>query len=314
MNFFQLLGLGYVNYIKGIRFLIKHRLYWFVLFPLILFAGIYWLGLYFEGVEARIGNEIEENAENITSIRGITWITIKMLFFDSLYLIFTKFTLYIVVIVLSPMLSYLSERIENILSGNKYKFNLKQLISDIKRGIRIAMRNIFWEYFFILIILGVASFFGGTVKNILIFSIPIAIGFYFYGFAFLDYINERRRLNIQQSIYFVSKHKGLAIAIGSIYSIFFLSFFYVFRGYGKIPPDTSSQLLWGTILVVTFILAAIAPILAITSATLSMHDIVDLSKNQHAQRDENGTRAEDDFSDQDENPLENEDNKEDLDQ
>ena len=284
MNFFQLLGLGYKNYIKGIRFLIAHNLYWFVLFPVILFAGVYWLGLYFESLEKRTALESIDPLKNFDTIRGLTWHTIKMLVLDSLYLIFTKFTLYIVVIILSPALSYLSERIENIISGNKYKFNIKQLINDIKRGFRIAMRNIFWEYFFIVIILGIASYFGGTVKNILIFSLPIAIGFYFYGFAFMDYVNERRRLNIQQSVYFVSKHKGLAIAIGSIYSIFFLSFFYVFRGFSDLPADTGTQILWGTILVVTFILAAVAPILAITSATLSMHELVDLGKNEYAIR------------------------------
>ncbi len=282
MNFFQLLGLGYKNYLKGIRFLIEHKLYWFVLFPLILFAGVYWVGLYFENVETRIGQEMIEKARDFETLRGVTWMTTRMLFFDSLYIVFTKFTLYIVVIILSPLLAFLSERIEKILTGNKYQFSPKQLFNDIKRGLRIALRNIFWEYFFIIIILGIASFFGGTAKNFFIFSLPIAIGFYFYGFAFIDYINERRRLNIQQSIYFVSKHKGLAIAIGSIYSIFFLSFFYVFRNYSKLPSDTATQLLWGTILVLTFILAAIAPILAITSATLSMHELVDLNTNEHA--------------------------------
>ncbi len=282
MNFFQLLGLGYKNYVKGILFLIQHKLYWFALFPLILFAGIYWLGLYFESIEYSIGYEIKSKAQGPETMREVTWKSVKMLFFDSLHIVFTKFTLYIVVIILSPILALLSERIEKILTGNQYKFGLRQLIHDIKRGMRIALRNILWEYTFIVIILGIASFFGGTIKNVLIFSIPVAIGFYFYGFAFIDYINERRRLNIQQSVYFVSKRKGLAIAIGSIYSIFFLSFFYVFRSYPTLPSATSTQLLWGSIIVITFILAAFAPILAITSATLSMHELVDLSKNEFA--------------------------------
>lgn len=283
MNFFQLLGLGYKNYIKGISFLINNKLYWYIIFPLILFAGVYLLGIYFSNLETKIGLEMENNSEQFTTLNSVTWHSLKMLLFDSLYIIFTKFTLYIVVIILSPILALLSERIEKILTGNKYAFNLKQLLNDIKRGMQIAMRNIFWEYFFIVILLGIASFFGGsTLKNILLFSLPIAIGFYFYGFAFLDYINERRRLNIQQSVYFVSKHRGLAISIGSIYSVFFLSFFYVFRGFDKLPSDTNTQLLWGTILVITFFLAAIAPILAITSATLSMHDLLDLSTNEYA--------------------------------
>lgn len=286
MNFFQLLKLGYKNYFLGFHFLIKHKLYWFAAFPLILFAGLYWLGLYFEQVEVNIGRDLTYKANHLNTLNGVTWMTIKMLFFDSLYVIFTKFTLYIVVILLSPLLSILSERIENIIAGNKYKFSLKQLIHDIIRGIRIASRNLFWEYFFFLIILGVASMVGGVTKTILLLTIPFIISFYFYGFAFLDYVNERRRLNIQQSTYFVSKHRGLAIAIGSIYSLFFLSFFYILRNFSNLPTDTNTQLLWGSLLVFTFILAAIAPILAITSATLSMHTVVDLTNNEYAHREE----------------------------
>jgi len=110
----------------------------------------------------------------------------------------------------------------------------------------------------------------------------MCFGFYFYGFSFIDYVNERRRLNIQQSIYFVSQHRGLAIAIGSIYSVFFVSYHAVLHKFSSLETSTSTQLFWGTILVITFLLAVIAPIIAITSATLSMHELVDLSKNPHA--------------------------------
>ena len=281
-NFFQLLGLGLKNYGKGIKFLINHKLYWFAVFPLILFLGVYFVGIYFLNLEKGIGEDIALQSAEIDSLNGIIWLTTKMIFFDALYMVFTKFTLYIVVILLSPLIAMLSEKIEEILTGNKYPFNLKQLINDVKRGIKIAARNLFWEYLFLVIILGIASFFGGFVKNILIFSIPLVIGFYFYGFAFIDYINERRRLNIQQSIHFVSKHRGMAIAIGSVYYICFLSFHGVYRKFDSLAIDTTTQLIWGTVLLITFICAALAPILAITSATLSMHEVVDLSKNEFA--------------------------------
>jgi len=286
MNFFQLLGLGYKNYAKGIGFLIKHRLYWFVLLPLILFVGVYWLGTYFESIELKIGRDIAKEVKNLDSLNEITWRSVQMHIFGVLNTIFTKFTLYIVVVILSPLLSFLSERIEKILTGNKYKFSFIQLMHDIRRGLKIALRNISWEYFIIVLMIGLTSFIDSSFKDFLILAVTIPIGFYFYGFAFIDYINERRRLNIQQSIYFVSKHKGLAVSIGSIYSIFFLSFFYVFRNISKFPTDTGTQLFWGSILVITFLLAAVAPILAITSATLSMHDLVDLSKNEHALREQ----------------------------
>ncbi len=286
MNFIQLLLLGFKNYVKGVKFLITHNLYWFAIFPIVIFIGVYWLGWYFEALEYSVLNDISTNGKDIDSLNGLVGMTGKMVFLDSLYIVFTKLTMYIVVVLLSPILSIISEKIEEIKTGNKYPFNLKQLMHDVKRGMQIAMRNILWEYLFFIVILGIAAFFGGGAKKVIIFSIPIIIGFYYYGFAFMDYINERRRLNIQQSTYFVSKHKGLAIAIGSVYSILFLSYKWVSQEYSHLPSDNGTQILWGTILIITLFLAAIAPILAITSATLSMHELLDLGKNEFAVKKE----------------------------
>jgi len=287
MNFFELLILGYKNYWKGILFLLRHKLYWFVIFPIVIFLGIYWLGSYFYQSQIRISLEISHSASGIATLNEMIWFTAKIIFLDSLSVLFTKFALYIVVVLLAPILSILSEKIEELITGNKYPFDLKQLLHDVRRGLKIALRNIMWEYFFIVLVLGLASFFDGTLRAALIFSIPMIFGFYFYGFSFLDYINERRRLNIQQSVYFVSNHRGLAVAIGSIYSVFFLSYHAVFYKFSSIGTDTATQLLWGTLLVITFFLAVIAPIIAITSATLSMHELVDLSKNKFAVKSSN---------------------------
>lgn len=282
MNFFELLILGYKNYWKGVQFLIRHKLYWYVVFPVVLFVFIYLLGGYFLRLEDRISQELTHTTSGIDSLNEMTWFTAKMIFIDSLHMLFTKFALYIVVIILAPVLTLLSEKIEEIITGNRYPFRFMQLVHDVQRGAKIALRNIMWEYFFIVLVLGLASFFDGTVKAVLIFSIPMIFGFYFYGFSFIDYINERRRLNIQQSIYFVSKHRGLAFSIGSIYSVFFLSYHAVYFKFENLGSDTSTQLFWGTLLFITFALAVIAPIIAITSATLSMHELVDLSKNEFA--------------------------------
>lgn len=264
--------------------MIRHKLYWYVIFPVLLFIFIYWLGTYFLKIEYQIGAELNHSTSSIKTINEMIWFTAKLIFIDSLHMLFTKFALYIVVVLLAPILSLLSEKIEEIITGNVYQFRLQQLVNDVQRGAKIALRNILWEYFFIVLVLGLASFFDGTIRAVLIFSIPMIFGFYFYGFSFIDYVNERRRLNIQQSIYFVSKHKGLAFAIGSIYSIFFLSYHSVYFKFQSLSTDTATQLFWGTLLVITLALAVIAPIIAITSATLSMHELVDLSKNEFASK------------------------------
>ena len=197
-----------------------------------------------------------------------------------------KFSKYIVVILLSPLFSVLSEKVEKELTGNKYPFSLRQILHDVKRGVRIALRNIMWEYIFLSLILMVTFFGWDNPKSSPIFYITYFIAFFYYGFSFIDYINERRRLDIDQSIHFMRNHRGLAIAIGSVYSLLIL-----------VPVDIAVMLDYSNFLnapfrtlgnsllqLVLWFLASVSPILAIVAATLSMHELVDLSSNQWSQK------------------------------
>ena len=280
MKFFRELALGYKNYWKGGQFLIEHKLLHYFIFPLILFTGVYILGNYFEQIEDKINVDLHSGSEQIETINTLIWISLKMLFFDALYIIFTQFTLYIVVVLLSPILATLSQKIDSLLTGNSYPFSFKNLIHDIKRGATIAFRNLIWYYIFVGIFLGIVSLFDLSAKSFIIFAVPFIVGFYYYGFSFIDYINERRRLNIQQSIYFVSKHKGLAIAIGSIYSTLFLFYFYITNKKAELVADFGMETLWDTLSWLFLILAALSPILAISAATLSMHEMLNVEKKQ----------------------------------
>lgn len=278
MNFFQLLFLGYKNYVKGAIFLFKHKLQWFFIFPIILFGCIYWLGTYFKSLELEVNLSLVERSSQIETINELIWTSLEMMFFDAMYIILTQFTLYIVVVLLSPILAMLSEKIEEIVSGKTYDYSFKMLVNDIKRGIIIAFRNLIWFYLFVGLFMGIVSFFNLPAKSFIVFAIPFVVGFYYYGFSFIDYVNERRRMNIQQSIYFVSKHKGLAISIGSIYSIFFLMYFYVYKNFNEIA-GSGMQIGWSVILVILLTIAALTPILAITSATLSMNELLKKEKS-----------------------------------
>lgn len=279
MNFFKQLLLGYKNYFKGTKFLFKHNLWWFFSFPVFLFIGVYLAGTYFKRLEYQIDHDLQQTASQIETINELIWSILKMMFFDGLYIIFTQFTLYIVVVLLSPVLAMLSEKIEEIISGKKYKYNFKMLLHDIKRGAIIAFRNLVWYYIFVGVFLGIASIFGISAKsNFWMFAVPFIVGFYYYGFSFMDYVNERRRLNIQQSIYYVSQHKGLAISIGSVYSIFFLFYFYIFNNYDSLATGVQSRIFWGAAIIILLVLAALTPILAITAATLSMNELDNVNK------------------------------------
>ncbi|MBD3637678.1 MAG: EI24 domain-containing protein [Crocinitomicaceae bacterium] len=289
MRFFKLFALGIKNYWGGLRFLIQHKLYWYVVFPIILFVGIFLLGHYFKQIEFSISEDVKQNIENINTLHGLIRKTLRIIFFDQLHFLFTKFTMYFVIMCLAPVLAVVSEKIERILTGNTYKWNLIQILKDIKRAFILNVRLILVEYAIILVFLGIGTFVGDPYKYYIVYVIPFLIGFYFYGFGYIDYILERRRLDIRQSIHFVSKHRGLAFALGSIYASCFLGFDYVWRKYWTIPTDNNSQIFWGTVLVVLFILAVSAPILAIASSTLSMHEVVNLSTNPYAESKEGQT-------------------------
>jgi CysZ protein len=126
---------------------------------------------------------------------------------------------YITLIALSPLLAYLSERTEEIVSGKKYPFNTAQFIWGIARGIVIALRNLFIEtcWMILLFILGFIPVIGWLGAIVL-----FIISAYFYGFSFLDYTSERRRMKIGESIRFVRKYKWLAVTNGSVFSLFLL--------------------------------------------------------------------------------------------
>lgn len=266
---------GISSYIEGTKFLFKNKLWYYFIFPAILSIGIFLLGQYFVNLELNVAERIKEN--NPETLNELIWLNIESVILDGFYVIFTKFTKYIVIIILSPLLAMLSEKMEEIMTGNVYPLNFTQLLHDVRRGVRIAVRNMFWEYFFLIVVLGLAAFFPkNEFKAVLIFSIPLIIGFYYYGFGFIDYINERRRLDIKQSTYFVRNHRGLAMSIGAVYSIVFMIpeilkyFFPVAFG------NTYVYMVFATLAV------TIAPILAMAAATMSMHKVVGLENNEWA--------------------------------
>lgn len=220
------------------------------------------------------------------TINEIIWYLIYLMIEISVAMLLMKFAKYLVVVILSPMLSALSIKTERILTGKTYPFNFKQLMHDIRRAIRIVIRNIMWEYFFFTIIFVVSYFGWEDPKSSPIFYLTFAIGFFYYGFGFLDYINERRRLDMDQSITFVRDHRGLAIAIGSIYSLLILvpvdlSALFDWSNFSYNPMATLGNFLIHLIL---WLCASAAPILAIVAATIAMDDLVDLSSNPHSQK------------------------------
>lgn len=270
---FKNFGIGLSSYGKAIELLFTKGLIWYMVFPIllnILFLILGWLGIasitdfvenWIEGATkveedsfygAKYLMPISSNLSGIAS--GFVWVLMKFIFF----FVFAYFGGYIVVIFLSPVFAILSEKTEEILTGNKYKFNGDQMMRDVVRGVLLALRNLFIElgYMILIFILGMfIPLIGGIVGSVLLFFISS----YFYGFSFIDYNNERRRMKLKDSVQFMRANKGMVAANGMVFSIFLL-----------IP-------FCGTTL------AGFIAIISVIAATVSTHKIVDLSNNPYAQ-------------------------------
>lgn len=269
MAFFKDLGVSVKTTFTSVGFLLKHGLWYYFLFPVIFAFLIWW---FFDAIEVWASEaltgllldwlglapaEVAEDAGWWDSITG--WfqdtaasavdklVAITFGFMFSWLLLRTG--KYVLLILLSPVMAFLSEAVEKKLTGNEYKFNAGEFAHDILRGIAIAIRNMILEYLVIIALFIIMFFF--PVLTVILVPMGYVFGWYFYGFAMMDYTNERRRLSISESVRYVRRHKGMAIGNGMAFSVIF-----------SIP-------LLGPIF---------APIMAVSAATMSIHEVTGLSK------------------------------------
>ncbi len=164
-----------------------------------------------------------------------------------LVLIFFYFSLfkYLFLIIGSPLFAYLSEKTESIMSGREFPFSFQQLLHDMYRGVKLAVRNTLWQAVFTITILLITfiPFIGWASPMVMLF-----VECYYYGFAMLDYSCERNKLSSADSIEYIGRHKGLAIGNGMIFYLMHL-----------VP-------------VIGWIFA---PAYAVVAATISLHDQIE---------------------------------------
>ena len=96
---------------------------------------------------------------------------------------------------------------------------MNQLLSDIWRAIRLALRNTLWQTVYIISILLLSLIpVVGWISPLIAFLVEC----YYYGFSMLDYSTERHKLSPSQSIAFISNRKGLAIGNGMVFFLMHL--------------------------------------------------------------------------------------------
>jgi CysZ protein len=227
MSFFQKFSLGFDAYGDAHRFIVRHKLWGYVLFPglinLALFIGTFLLGYYTGGlVVERIFEWLGISGESEGFVRILVsalHFFIRIAVYIALFLLYLSTYKYIVLILMTPVLIVLSEKVYGIMTGRSYKFVFKLVMLDIARGTGIILRNLCIELGFILI------FFFLSFIPVIGFICPFIlfiISMYFLGFSMMYYSQECYRLKIKQSVHFIRKNKGFAIANGFVFYLLLL--------------------------------------------------------------------------------------------
>ena len=239
------------SYFKAHKFIKKHKLWKWIIIPGIVYTILFIVSMYYFGKTANSFMEwlsletgLKAWLDKMQSsflgfffaLAGLILLLIQMLLYFSLFK-------YVWLIVGSPVFAYLSEKTDSILQGKTLPFSFKQLIKDMFRGIRIAVRNALWQtvYMVSIVLLSLIPIIGWFTP-----VIALLVECYYYGFSMLDYNCERKQMNAQQSIYFIGRHKGLAIGNGIV--------FYMMH-------------------IIPLVGWVLAPAYAVIAATMSMHEI-----------------------------------------
>lgn len=201
------------------RFIIKHRLWKWILIPGLIYTILFIIGIYLFYVSSSSAIEFMLQKSGIEEWIKNSWLSFLLIFAQiilNLILLLFYFSLfkYLFLIIGSPLFAYLSEKTESIIEGKEYPFNFKQLMKDIIRGIKLALRNMLWQTVYTISIL-ILSFIPviGWVTPLL----ALLVECYYLGFSMLDYSCERNKLSTAQSIGFIGRHKGLAIGNGMVF-------------------------------------------------------------------------------------------------
>ncbi len=144
----------------------------------------------------------------------IEWLVRLLLFAVAFFIL-----KYIVLIVNSPIMSLLSEKVEEKITGHKTpSLSIKQQFKGLSRGLRLSLSNLMRELFWVLIIFLVSLIPGAAFITSILFFL---VGAYYAGFGNIDFFMERR-FTIKQSRHFVKRNKGMAIGNGSVFLLLFL--------------------------------------------------------------------------------------------
>lgn len=181
---------------------------------ILLFIIFIWIG---DFLSVNLAVQLESFFK-LEEFHSILYIFIKILVW-----VCTVFFYYLVyksllLVIISPILGYVSERVETHLTGKKFNFTFKDNIRFLLRGIDIGLKSFFKQMVGTCAVMLLGFIFPINL------SIPLLIFIiqgYFTGFSFMDYTLERYNLSSKESLNFLKKQRIYAALCGGIFTILF---------------------------------------------------------------------------------------------
>lgn len=207
-------------FFDGHLFIIKHKLYRHLLITGIIFILIFSVGLtyliqlinwtentYSDDIQHFLTTYINLNYNYIDYItRGGFWIVKHALKAnkDSIFLS-------IFLIIGTPYLSFLSGKIQKLVTHSESKFNFKKFFKEIYRGLSISLRNTIKQFLWFLLIL-IISFIPYMEYITPLFGFIIQA--YYNGILITDYTLEQKGFSIKESFEFYKTNKFALFSTG----------------------------------------------------------------------------------------------------
>ena len=219
--------IAFQAYFRAHRFINRHRLWKWILIPGIIYAILFFTGMWlFWGSTGQFLDWLFQNLGVLSWLKRMQNDVLNFLFITGtlifrLILLFFYFSLfkYLFLILGSPLFAWLSEQTENIIEGKETRFDLVQLLKDMWRGIRVALRNTMWQsvYTITILLFSLVPLVGWVTP-----MVAFMVECYYYGFSMLDYSAERHKLTPAESAVYIGSRKGLAIGNGMVFYLMHL--------------------------------------------------------------------------------------------
>lgn len=137
--------------------------------------------------------------------------------------------IFVILTLLSPFNTFLSEKLDSELTQATYPFNPIKIINDLIRMIFVVLLILLIEFSF-LFFWWLFCWIFGIHDTIIYQAVTFVMAAFFFGFSFYDYSLERYSVNVFGSISFAFSHFFMVLLTGIIFKIL-----YYMPYFGEIP-------------------------------------------------------------------------------